>query len=172
MGEPMPDVITFDCYGTLIDWERGILDAFAREAYRSGTTFDGPAIVAAYHELEPRVEAEPFRPYREVLTEMARRVADVFGWEIEPDRLGLAEDQIDVEPALHTARELIYVVDRVVRKIADLLVHPDLLEYWTSELLVEPIPLLVRRNDEEGIDSVRCYELRIPLKLTGCTGRT
>jgi 2-haloalkanoic acid dehalogenase type II len=80
------DVITFDCYGTLIDWERGIEGAFALEAYRSGTTFDGPSILSAYLKLEPRVEAGPYRPYREILSEVANRVADEFDWEIEPGR--------------------------------------------------------------------------------------
>ncbi|RUL86137.1 HAD family hydrolase [Tautonia sociabilis] len=88
------DVITFDCYGTLIDWERGIQDAFAGEAFRSGTTFDGDAILRAYHELEPRVEAETFRPYREVLGEMARRVSREFHWEIDPGRLGFLAESL------------------------------------------------------------------------------
>jgi 2-haloalkanoic acid dehalogenase type II len=80
------DVITFDCYGTLIDWERGIQGAFALEAYRSGTSFDGPSILSSYLKLEPQVESGPYRPYREILAEVASRVAEEFDWEIEPGR--------------------------------------------------------------------------------------
>ena len=39
--------VTTDCYGTLIDWEKGILDAFKEEADRDGFSFDeGPFIAA------------------------------------------------------------------------------------------------------------------------------
>jgi len=34
--QPIYDYVTFDCYGTLIDWERGIADAFVRAAARDG----------------------------------------------------------------------------------------------------------------------------------------
>jgi 2-haloacid dehalogenase len=55
---------TFDCYGTLIDWNAGLRDALG-----------GDELLARYHELEPRVEAEDeTRSYRAVLTETARRV--------------------------------------------------------------------------------------------------
>jgi 2-haloacid dehalogenase len=54
---------TFDCYGTLIDWDRGIREAIGEE------------LLHRYHEVEPQVEAEsPTLSYREVLTEAARRI--------------------------------------------------------------------------------------------------
>src|SRR6266540_5018338 len=55
---------TFDCYGTLIDWNRGIHDELER---LFGVT-EAPRLLKRYHELEPELEAEPFRTYREVLT--------------------------------------------------------------------------------------------------------
>ena len=77
------DVITFDCYGTLIDWERGIVDAFTRAAGASGVVLDPAAVIAAYHATEPVVEARAYRPYREVLAETAQQVATQLGWPIE-----------------------------------------------------------------------------------------
>ncbi|QDV37504.1 HAD family hydrolase [Tautonia plasticadhaerens] len=88
------DVITFDCYGTLVDWERGIADAFASEASRKGTTFDGPAIVSAYHRIEPEVQAGTYRSYREILAEAAHRVASAFSWDLEPDHDGFLADSL------------------------------------------------------------------------------
>ena len=76
------DIITFDCYGTLIDWESGIVNAFLSEAARDGIDLDAPSIIAAYMAEEPAVESEHYRPYREVLTETAHRVASVLGWNI------------------------------------------------------------------------------------------
>jgi 2-haloacid dehalogenase len=55
---------TFDCYGTLIDWNGGIRRALGSDE-----------LLARYHELEPQVEAEnPSAAYREVMTEVSRRL--------------------------------------------------------------------------------------------------
>ena len=78
------DVITFDCYGTLIDWDRGILGAFERAIADSGARIDPRRALALYEEIEAEVEAEPYRRYREVLTESARRVARRLDWAL-PD---------------------------------------------------------------------------------------
>ena len=64
------DVVTFDCYGTLIDWERGIADAFRAALAADGVDLDLARVLAAYHALEPVVQAERFRSYRDVLTEL------------------------------------------------------------------------------------------------------
>ena len=55
---------TFDCYGTLIDWNAGIRAALERlwDVERSDE------LLARYHELEPEVQAEAYRSYAEVLT--------------------------------------------------------------------------------------------------------
>ena len=78
------DVLTFDCYGTLIDWERGLGDAFASAARADGIPLDRDAVLAAYHELEPAIQAERYRSYREVLALTARRVAERVGWPLAP----------------------------------------------------------------------------------------
>ena len=55
---------TFDCYGTLIDWNLGI----RTELERLFGVQEAPRLLERYHELEPEIESEPFRTYREVLT--------------------------------------------------------------------------------------------------------
>src|SRR5688500_2522435 len=79
-------VVTFDCYGTLIDWETGIWRAFSEAARHDGVALDRSRLIEAYHAVEPEVEAGTFRPYRDVLAETARRVAAECGWTISADR--------------------------------------------------------------------------------------
>lgn len=74
------DVITFDCYGTLIDWESGIAGAFLRAAREDGIELRREDVLRAYEQTEPVVEREQFRLYRDVLTETATRVAPSLGW--------------------------------------------------------------------------------------------
>jgi 2-haloacid dehalogenase len=63
---------TFDCYGTLVDWDTGILSAI--ESVAPG---HGQELLARYHGLEPRVQAEPgaFKRYREIMRETLSRAA-------------------------------------------------------------------------------------------------
>jgi 2-haloacid dehalogenase len=64
---------TFDCYGTLIDWNLGV----RTELERLFGVEDASRLLARYHELEPEIEAEPgqFHSYREVLTLALERLA-------------------------------------------------------------------------------------------------
>jgi 2-haloalkanoic acid dehalogenase type II len=80
------DALTFDCYGTLVDWERGISEAFAAAARADGVALEVAAVLRAYHEVEPRVQAERYRRYRDVLALTARGVADRLGWTLPPGR--------------------------------------------------------------------------------------
>ena len=80
------DVITFDCYGTLIDWENGIADAFLRNAAADGVELRRDEVLRAYEDIEPVVEREHFRLYRDVLTETATRVAHSLGWPLAFER--------------------------------------------------------------------------------------
>jgi 2-haloalkanoic acid dehalogenase type II len=65
--------VTFDCYGTLIDWNRGLGDALTRLWPDAGRG----ALLENYHHIEPEVQAEEARPYREVMGECTVRVAAV-----------------------------------------------------------------------------------------------
>jgi len=79
---------TFDCYGTLIDWERGIGDALAT-LWPEG---DRVELLARYHEIEPRVQAGSSLPYREVMARALQGIAEREGLELRPtDREVLAE---------------------------------------------------------------------------------
>ena len=62
---------TFDCYGTLIDWERGITDAF-RGLWPKA---DAPRLLQLYHRIEPKVQDASERSYREVLSEVLAKIA-------------------------------------------------------------------------------------------------
>ncbi len=62
---------TFDCYGTLIDWNAGILAEFEQ---LFGVE-DAPQLLQRYHELEPEVQGERYRSYAEVMTLAVERLA-------------------------------------------------------------------------------------------------
>jgi 2-haloacid dehalogenase len=66
--------LTFDCYGTVADWNTGMGGALAGLAGVSEA--DAGRLLAAYHQAELEIEAGPgWRPYREVLTAGLARAA-------------------------------------------------------------------------------------------------
>ena len=70
---------TFDCYGTLIDWNGGIRGELARVFGEE----QADELLVRYHELEPQLEADGTRSYREVLTEAMRELGAPAGEEDE-----------------------------------------------------------------------------------------
>jgi 2-haloacid dehalogenase len=61
------DVLTFDCYGTLIDWETGLLAALRRPMGAHGIEMSDDELLEAYARHEAALESDRYRPYREVL---------------------------------------------------------------------------------------------------------
>ena len=86
---PLPkDVkfVTFDCYGTLIDWEAGVYEAFQKEADRDGFTVDRDALLPRFIEIQREIQHGSYELYAEVLRRAAVRVAAELEWELEPVR--------------------------------------------------------------------------------------
>ncbi|MXZ28168.1 MAG: haloacid dehalogenase type II [Gammaproteobacteria bacterium] len=71
--------ISFDCYGTLIDWESGIAEELSAWARRCDKQLDRAELLAAFGDAEPRVQsAHPEMAYPDVLAEVARRIGRRF----------------------------------------------------------------------------------------------
>jgi len=79
------DFLTFDCYGTLIDWERGILDAMRPLLASHRIRLDDALILTQYAELEARLEKAEYRPYRQILAEVVRGFGRKYGFRPSPD---------------------------------------------------------------------------------------
>ncbi len=69
------EVLSFDCYGTLIDWETGIANALGPLLAEHGIMIEWEMLLGHFGRLEAAVEAESYRPYREFLREVLRRLA-------------------------------------------------------------------------------------------------
>jgi len=70
------DALTFDCYGTLIDWETGILAASRDLLGAHGVEVDTDATLESFARHERRLEAGPYLSYREVLIGVARAICE------------------------------------------------------------------------------------------------
>lgn len=84
--------ISFDCYGTLIDWESGIADALSEWSRRRGAGPERAQLLAAFSEAEPLVQSsDPELPYPEVLRRVAQRIGRRFDLPVsDADAAGFA----------------------------------------------------------------------------------
>jgi 2-haloacid dehalogenase len=101
------EVLTFDCYGTLIDWESGILGALRPLLRRHGHTISDTWILERYARLESEAQSGTFRPYRDVLRRVADAFASHFGFAAnEDERRSLERSLADWEPFPDTVAAL------------------------------------------------------------------
>ena len=76
------EALTFDCYGTLIDWETGLANAFRSVLRAHGMDAADEDVIARYARYEAEAEAGPYLRYRDVLATGLRGVAGELG--VEP----------------------------------------------------------------------------------------
>ena len=94
---------TFDCYGTLIDWNGGIRQELARVFGEDRAD----ALLVQYHEVEPTIQADGALSYRTVLTEAMRKLGAPAG-----EEHGLAESL----PAWRTFPEVPHALEELRRR--------------------------------------------------------
>ena len=74
------DALTFDCYGTLIDWAFGISRALQPMLENHDVEVADDELFRLYGQFEKDVESGTYVKYREVLRKVARRLGDHFGF--------------------------------------------------------------------------------------------
>jgi 2-haloacid dehalogenase len=101
-------VITFDCYGTLIDWETGILGAIRPILSAHGAALSDPEILRLYGELEADAESSEYRSYREVLCNVVRGFGTRLGFHAtEEQQRSLPDSMSDWHPFPDTVAALL-----------------------------------------------------------------
>ena len=94
---PLPkevNFVTFDVYGTLIDWETGAYDAFAKEAECDGYTLSRDELIPLFMEAQREIKGGSYELYAEVLRRTAVQISKQLGWPLEPSRSGFLPDSV------------------------------------------------------------------------------
>ena len=93
------DALTFDCYGTLIDWERGILNALQPVLSPRGIDEGEDEVLERYAGHEAALEAGAYLPYREILARSLRGLCADFGFTPSAEDVAEFSDSVGVWPA-------------------------------------------------------------------------
>ncbi len=104
---PRYEVVSFDCYGTLIDWERGMRDALAGLVGSRGLSLGIDGLLARYGEVEREVEQGPYRKYREVLRMGVERAFQEQGIALTEAEGGIFADTLPSWPRFPETTEVL-----------------------------------------------------------------
>jgi 2-haloacid dehalogenase len=139
---------TYDTYGTLIDWNRGIGDVLARLFGES----ERGRLVHRYHEIEPEVESDGYRTYRGVLDLVTARIAEEEGRPLAEGEQHAMSESLPDWPAFPDVPEGLSELRRRGWKIA-------LLSNCDRDLIASSIPRLGVPVDEVVVaEDVRSYK--------------
>src|SRR5215218_8540249 len=113
---PLPkeiNFVTFDVYGTLIDWEEGAFQAFSKEADRDGYSLQKDELIPRFHEIQKEIMGGSYELYAEVLRRTAVQVAKDLGWDLEPSRSNFLPNSV---PGWPPFRETNAQLERFAKK--------------------------------------------------------
>ena len=105
--------VTFDVYGTLIDWETGAYEAFQAEAERDGFTIEREELIPLFYEVQKQIQAGSYELYAEVLRRTAVQIAKDLGWPLEPSRSGFLPESVQRWPPF---KETIPTLQKIAKK--------------------------------------------------------
>ena len=91
--------ISFDCYGTLIDWESGILPVLRTVLASHGQSLPDAAILELYGEFEAEAESGPYQSYRDVLQSVVGAFADRFHFQATSGEIRSLHESLHAWPA-------------------------------------------------------------------------
>jgi 2-haloacid dehalogenase len=150
--------LSFDCYGTLINWESGILGYIRPLLQRKGCTVSDNEILNLYSEFEPRRQQPPYRTYSEVLARVMRDFAAELQIELSDEEArGLADSIRNWEPFPDSIGALRRLKSRY--KLAVLSnIDDDLFAFTAPKLGVELDSLVTAQQVQSYKPSPRNFE--------------
>jgi len=86
--------VTLDVYGTLIDWETGVMNAFKDASSEDGVELTKDQVIPPFKEIQHKIESGSYELYAEVLRRTATDIAAGAGWRLEPSNSGFLPDSI------------------------------------------------------------------------------
>jgi len=99
------EILSFDCYGTLIDWETGILSALGPVLARHGHRVPDETLLEAFAVLETGAESGPYRPYAVVLRDVVEGLGRRFGFTPDDAERGILAASLPEWPPFADTRD-------------------------------------------------------------------
>jgi 2-haloacid dehalogenase len=159
MPELDPDritVLTFDCYGTLIDWEAGAIEALSPLLAQNGVTLSDDEIITFFQDLAEPLCGPPFKPYKEVLAGVVDGFGRHFGFPVSAaERRRLEASVASWQPFPDTV-EALRALGRRYRLATISNIDDDLFAATARQLEI-PFDAVITA------EQARCYKPHLPI---------
>lgn len=132
------EVLTFDCYGTLIDWETGILQELKPWLSQNNVQLSDDAILQAYASSESKIETDlPDLPYTDVLYRVYQSLAKE--WNIPPSDDEATKFSLSVKnwPAFADSQQALQILARHYKLVILSNIDNQSLQYSVAKLGVQ-----------------------------------
>ncbi|MGF2034532.1 MAG: haloacid dehalogenase type II [Nostoc sp. CmiVER01] len=153
--------LTFDCYGTLIDWENGILGVLKPLLLAHNINLDDEQILELFAQFEAELEKGDHIKYREVLERVVQKFGERFGFEPTADELNSLADSIqhwlpfpDTIEALKSLKQKFKLV--IISNVDD-----DLFAFSAKHLQVEFDQIITAEQAKSYKPSLNNFRLAI-----------
>ena len=155
------EILTFDCYGTLINWEAGLLPALHAILIAHSKKVDDATLLELYGDFEQQAEKPPFQPSREVLGSVVRQFGAELGFSPTADEIQSLADSLptwrpwpDTVAALHQLKTRFRLA--ILSNIDD-----DLFERTRPQLEVAFDEVVTAQQAKAYKPSLRLFELAL-----------
>ena len=128
------EVLSFDCYGTLIDWETGILSALNPLLREKGVQLSDAEILELYAEIEPEVQQKEFQNYKTVLESVLSELGKRLAFNISPNERAILHESLKTWPPFPDTNEMLARLKRKYRLAIISNIDDDLF-YYSNKLL-------------------------------------
>jgi len=108
----MFEVMTFDCYGTMIDWESGIASAMGKMLKSHSVTLGNDEILELFAKLESRIEAGEFHNYKTVLAKVAEGFGEKLGFIPHRNEIESFSRSVEDWPPFHDSVEALHALKK------------------------------------------------------------
>lgn len=157
--------VSFDCYGTIVDWRRGILDQVGKLLVPADET-ERSRIFTEYLQEERALEEGPYRSYREVVSEAIRRVSQRLGRPLTSDEANRLPESIPTWPLFPDSKRGLDRLRQQGRRVAILSnINRDLLDRTISENAL-PVDFSITAEEVRSYKPAFAHWIRF-LKETG-----
>lgn len=131
------ECLSFDCYGTLIDWETGLLGALRSCLAGHRVEVDDQELLSAYAEAETDIEAGGYRPYRQVLAEVLTVLGHRYGFSPAADELNAFSLSVKDWPTFDDSPRALAALQQKYELIILSNIDDDLFQYSARRLGIE-----------------------------------
>lgn len=130
------EVLSFDCYGTLIDWENGILNALKPFLELNNIQINDSEILELYGTFEPEIQKKGFHNYKTVLQKVMEEFAHTFKITINPKEKNILVDSLKKWPPFPDTEEMLHKLQQKFKLAIISNIDDDLFQYSNQHLQI------------------------------------